>query len=255
MPAVTGGVFLLPFAVAVFLLDRLPPPSAADVAQRSARTVMAGRQRRAFVAHFGIGFAALLLAYFLLTAFRDFRDHYGIELLTALDLGEKKGLFVRTELWALFAVIVTLGFLSLIVDHRRALLLVYGVVGAGFAVIGLATAAFEAGWLSGFWWMAAVGVGVYLAFVPVGAVLFERMMAASRFTGTSAFAIQLADGFGYTGSVLVQILRDVAFAGHNRLAFFLPFAYVVSAAGVALTSVSAVVVLRRTRMGSPLPLG
>ena len=61
--------------------------------------------------------------------------------------------------------------------------------------------------------MIAVGLGMYLAYVPFGAVLFERMMAASRFSGTAVFAIQLADGIGYTGSVLVQLFRDFAF-GH-----------------------------------------
>ena len=95
--------------------------------------------------------------------------------------------------------------------------------------------------------MALVGLGTYLAYVPVGAVLFERMMAGSRLAGTSVFAIQLADGIGYTGSVLLQIYRDVMHGEAARLAFFLPYAKVVSLVGLVLIPVGSAVSLRRLR--------
>ena len=245
MPVVTGLLFLGPFVLAVLLLNRLPPPSAEDVAARSERVSMSGWQRRAFLAHFGIGFGMLLAAYFFLTALRDFRDHYGAEIFDALGLGKQAAIFTRTEVWALFGVIAAVAGLNLIASHRRALITVYGVIVAGFALIGAATIAFRAGMLPGYWWMAAVGLGMYLAYVPFGAVLFERMMAASRFNGTAVFAIMLADGIGYTGSVLFQLFRDIAFGQFNRLEFFVPYAIVVSAAGVLLMTASGAVVVRR----------
>jgi hypothetical protein len=81
--------------------------------------------------------------------------------------------------------------------------------------------------------------------VPFGAVLFERMMAASRFNGTAVFAIQLADGIGYTASVLLQVFRDLAFGHVNRLEFFVPYAVGVSLAGVLLMTASGWLVVRR----------
>jgi len=246
MPAVTGLVFLLPFLIAVLLLNQLPAPSAADIAARSERVTMDARQRRAFLAHFGIGYGMLLTAYFFLTALRDFRDHYGAELFDALGLGARKAIFTRTELWAMLGVILALAALNLIRSHRRALYAVYSVIVAGFALIGLASVAFRAGTLDGYWWMVLVGLGLYLAYVPFGAVLFERMMAASRFTGTAVFAIMLADGIGYTGSVLFQLFRDLMFGGLNRLDFFVPYATGVSISGVLLMTASAILVMRRT---------
>src|SRR5205823_9074791 len=55
MPALTGLMFLPAFLLAVALLHRLPPPDAADVAARSARTPMDRRQRRAFLCYCGAG--------------------------------------------------------------------------------------------------------------------------------------------------------------------------------------------------------
>ncbi len=244
MPAVTGLLFLGPFALSVALLDRLPPPSAADIAARAERVPMGAGQRRAFLAHFGTGFVMLLAAYFFLTALRDFRDHYGAELFDALGLGGQKAIFTRTELWALFGVILTMAGLNLIGNNWWALVTVYAVIVGGFALTGVATVAFRAGAMSGYWWMAAVGLGLYLAYVPFGAVLFERMMAASRFRGTAVFAIQLADGIGYTGSVFFQLFRDLAFGEFNRLEFFVPYALVVSVLGVLLMTASGVLVVR-----------
>lgn len=248
MPVVTGLLFLGPFVIAVVLLNQLPPPSATDVALRAPRVPMDRKQRRAFLAHFGIGFGMLLAAYFFLTALRDFRDHYGAEIFDALGLGAQQGVFTRTELWALL-VIVPLGVLNLIGSHTRALLTVYGVIISGFALIGVATVAFQAGAITGYWWMAAVGLGTYFAYVPFGAVLFERMMAASRFNGTAVFAIQFADGIGYTASVLFMLYRDLAAGQFNRLEFFVPYAIVASTVGVLLMTASAVLVVRTATRG------
>jgi hypothetical protein len=244
MPVVTGLVFLGPFVLAVLLLNQLPPPSPADVESRAERVPMDRKQRRAFLAHFGIGFGMLLAAYFFLTALRDFRDHYGAELFDALGLGAQRAIFTRTELWALLGVVIAVAVLNVIRNHKAALVTVYGVIVGGFALIGVATVAFQAEVISGYWWMAAVGLGMYLAYVPFGAVLFERMMAASRFTGTAVFAIQLADGIGYTGSVLFQLFRDLAFGQFNRLEFFTPYAVVVSVVGVLMMTASGWLVVR-----------
>lgn len=245
MPAATGLLFLLPFVGCVLLLNQIPPPSGADVAARGPRAEMDRTQRGAFLRHYGVGFGMLAVAYFFLTAFRDFRDHYGAEILDALGLGLEKAIFSSTEKWAMFGVMASFAGMYFIRNNRAALGVVYAVITGGFAVIGVATVLYLIGVLSGYWWMAACGVGLYLAYVPYGAVLFERMMAASRFAGTAAFAIQLADGVGYTGSVLSQLLRDLMFGQFDRLQFALPLAVVVSVVGVLLMSASGVVCVRK----------
>jgi hypothetical protein len=250
VPAVAGFVFLLPYLVAVLLLHLLPPPTSADESARSARPNLDAAGRRAFLARVGVGFFLLVLAYFLLTAYRDFRDHYGIEILQALGRAGESGIFVRTDRWALVTVLVALGLLNLIGNHKRAIVAVYGMVLLGFGTIAGATLAYRAGHLDGVDWFAAVGVGLYLAYVPLGTVLFERVVAAARFPGTSVFAVQLADGIGYTGSVLLQLYRDLAHSDIDRLAFFVPFSLVVAAMGSIVTVVGGVAVWRRLDRGT-----
>lgn len=253
MPFVTGAIFLVPFIVAVLLLDRLPPPTPADIAARSPRSNMDRKQRLKFLSHFAALLVPLLIAYFFLTAYRDFRDHYSIEIFESLALDQNRAIFSQTEKWALFGSIAVMASLNLISGNRRALFASYLVIIAGFLIVGGATACYLADSLSGFWWMACVGVGMNLAYVPYGAILFERLMSASRFAGTSVFAIQFADGIGYTGSVFIQLWRDI-FHGHvDRLTFFIPFSIALSLGGATLMAASAIVALRSLPQSSSEP--
>lgn len=247
MPVATGLLFLLPFALGVWLLGRIPAPTAADTAARGERTEMSRTARWAFLRHYGLGFGLLLAAYFFLTMFRDFRDHYGKEVFRALGYGDGKAIFTQTEWPAGFSVLAALACLFLIRRHQAALVAVYAVIAAGFALVGVAAALYLAGVIDGFWMMLLFAVGLYLAYVPYGAMLFERMMAASRFAGTAAFAIQLADGVGYTGSVIIQLLRDFAFGEFDRLWFVVRLGLVVSVAGVLLMTASGILCVRRAK--------
>ena len=72
MPAAVGLHFLPLFFLSVWLLNQLPPPNKTDMAIKTARQPMDGRQRVSFVKHFFPGLCLLLVAYFFLTAYRDF---------------------------------------------------------------------------------------------------------------------------------------------------------------------------------------
>ncbi|OWK41744.1 DUF5690 family protein [Fimbriiglobus ruber] len=251
VPAVAGAIFLGPYLAGVWFLNRLPPPSTADVAARAPRADMTAADRRTLLRQLGPGLIFLLAAYLLLTSYRDFRDHYGREIFLGLGYPSAAGLFTRADRWALVGALAALAGLNAIKSHRRALAVVYVLVLSGFALIGLATAAFQANLLTGLGWISLVGVGLYLAYVPFGVVLFERVMAATRFRGTSVFVVQLADGVGYTGSVAIQLYRDLAHPGVGRLAFFIPLSYAVSIAGIVLATAGAIALYRRLRAHTP----
>jgi hypothetical protein len=67
MPFVTGMVFVPPLCLATWMLERLPAPSADDMAARSARIPMDARSRSAFLARFLPGVVMIAMAYVALT--------------------------------------------------------------------------------------------------------------------------------------------------------------------------------------------
>ena len=249
MPAVTGLHFLPVFLVAVWLLNQLPRPTAADVAARGRREPMRHADRIAFLKQFGLGMLFLCLAYCFLTAYRDFRDNYQVEIFDGLGYSykENRAIISKAETIVMFGVMAALAMLNLIKSNRMGLMAAFAVMTTGVGLLGVSTVLFETKIISGFWWVILTGLGSYLAYVPYGSVLFERLLASTRFVGTAVFAIYLADAIGYTGSVGVQLYRDLAHSEVSRLSFFRGFTYFMSVLGFVCLSSSCLYFIRRHR--------
>jgi hypothetical protein len=251
MPFVTGLVFLPPFLASVWMLQQLPPPAAEDVAARTQRQPMTGAERKAFFVRFGLGLTMLTGLYTLLTAYRDFRDNFAAEIWQAVGQSGKPELFTLTELPVAFAVLVGLALLYRIRDNRRALLAVHGVMGAGTLLVGGATLLFDLGLLPAVPWMVLIGTGLYLAYVPYGCMLFDRLIAASGAAGTAVFMIYVTDAFGYAGSIGVLLYKLLGHPDLSWLAFFRGFSYATAAVCTAAFMVSAWYFARRVPQRDP----
>jgi phosphonate degradation associated HDIG domain protein len=231
MPFVTGLLFLPVFLLSVWLLDQLPAPTLADREARVDRQPMNAGRRFEFMRQLLVGLSLLLVVYFFLTAFRDFRDNYAVEIYGELGFDKNPTILTRSELLVGLGVMVAMGLLNLIQDRRLGLIGAYGFMAAGTAVMGVGTLLLDRGSIDGFWWMILVGLGLYLAYVPYNSVLFDRLIAFTGMTGTAVFAIYVADALGYTGSVGVQLYKDLGEAQMSRLNFLRLFSYALSIGG------------------------
>lgn len=250
MPFAVGMIFLVPFALAVWLLEQLPPPSAEDVDARVERRPMSNGERRAFFRRYASGLVSLFAVYFLLTAYRDFRDNYGVEIFATLGYAEEPAIFTQTELPVAFGVLLALGLLYRIRDNRRALGVTYAIMIIGACTLGFGTLLHDADAISGATWMVLTGIGSYLIYVPYGSILFDRLVAVTGVAGTAVFAIYVADALGYTGSVGVQLYKDFAATEVSRAEFFRSFTLAQAVIGVVLLAASGAYFLRTTRAAS-----
>lgn len=246
MPAATGAVFLPLFLVAVFGLAKLPPPTKSDIDARTKRDVMHGGERRSFFLRFAPGLVALTALYVFLTAYRDFRDNFAADVFAQLGILDA-AVFAKSESIVAVCVLALLGAIFLIRDNRRALLAIHALMGFGVVMIAAATAAFGLGWIDGLTWMIAIGVGLYLAYVPYGCVLFDRLIAATGVVGTAVFMIYVTDAFGYVGSVGILLFKNFGQAELSWLDFLVGFSWVTAGVGALGFSISAAYFARVTR--------
>jgi len=245
MPFAVGAIFLPIFCLSVWAMEQLPRPSEEDVHSRSERTAMSANERWAFVKRFGFGLVTLVLMYVMLTAFRDYRDNYGVEMFTELGYSDDLAIFSKSELPVAFGVMIAMAALNLIKDHKRGFFGALMLMGAGTALVGISTALQQQGAISGMTWMILTGLGSYMAYVPFNSVLFERLMAYTRFTGTAVFAIYIADSMGYLGSVFMQLYKDLLESGSSKLEFFQAYSYLTSILGLLLLGISALYFARK----------
>ena len=234
MPAVVGLHFCPFFFISVWLLNQLPQPTESDIEARTERETMDGPERLSFLKHFLLGIFLLCIAYFFLTAYRDYRDNYQVEIFNELGYvyEDNKTIITQAETIVAFGVICALALVYLIKNNRLGLIGAYGIMVSGILLMGISTILFDAKILDGFWWMTLVGLGAYLTYVPYGSVLFDRLIAHTKYVGTAVFAIYVADAIGYTGSISVQIYEDL-FADDKTgvLGFFRTLTYLMSIVG------------------------
>jgi hypothetical protein len=246
MPAAAGAMFFPLLGLSVWALWQLPPPSPQDEAARVRRAPMDGAARTRFLQRYGPGIALLVLSYVLTTAIRDFRDNFAAEIWTALGFGHAAAVFTASELPVAVLSLTVLAVIIVVRDNTKALLVIHGVVIAGFVLLGASTLAFQAGLLSPLAWMILSGAGLYMAYVPFNAMLFDRLIAASGTVGTAGFLIYVADAFGYLGSCTLLLWRNFGLVQLNWLQVFSASAYGTSVLGTILMGLSALYFLRKT---------
>ena len=251
MPFTVGAIFLVPFFVSAWLLNQIPQPTLEDQAERTERKPMGKAERWAFFRQFRLGFIMLLVAYFFVTAYRDYRDNYMPEILSWLGYNKESvgSLLSTTELWVGFGVLGTLSLLFLVRIHRWGVIGAYSIMIFGCLLLGGGTWMFRQGAIGGEAWIIATGLGGYITYVPFGSVLFDRLIAATHVVATAVYAIYFADATGYLGSILVQIYKDFYASDSSRVDFFVQFNYVMTFTGVVLLCASLVYFLGKIDRG------
>ena len=253
LPFVTGALFVLPMLGSVYALTLLPPPTADDRALRTERKPMSQPERRAFVRDFGPGLVLLIASYVLLTAFRDFRDNFGPEILR--DAGvQDPGIFARTETLVAVGVLVVMALLQRVTDNFRAFVLLNGIMLAGGALVGLSTWAYSTGSLNPGTWFLLTGLGLYMGYVPCNGLYFERLVAAFRYVSTVGFIVTLADWYGYLGSVSVLLYKNFGQGDISFRQFFMYGAYGLSVAYGVLVVTSFLYFRQKFRAESMKPV-
>jgi MFS family permease len=245
VPFYTGLLFAMPLLIFVYLMERIPPPDAADIADRMQRTPMSTDDRHRFVRTFLPGLVACILIYCFATIFRDIRDNFSAEMWKEMGFLNKPAIFSQTETPITIFILILIGSMVMIRNSYKALMTAHGFIASGFIAAGLTTLMFLQGYLSPVWWMTAVGLGLYMVYIPFNAVFFERMIAAFRYTGNVGFLIYLADSFGYVGSVGVLFSKEVFKVQLSWVSFFSNSVMGLSVVGLLLTLFSAVYFRRK----------
>ena len=183
----------------------------------------------------------------LTTALRDFRDNFAPELWAALGVRHAAALLTASELPVAVLSLTVLGVIIVVKDNARALMVIHAVVALGLGLLGASTLLYQSHWLSPIAWMILSGAGLYMAYVPFNAMLFDRLIAVSGTVGTAGFLIYIADASGYVGSCSLLIWRNFGLVELNWLQVFIASAYGTSLVGIVLVIFSAVFFLRKAR--------
>lgn len=221
MPFLTGAIFIPVLLASVFLLNHTPPPSSGDIALKTERKSMNRADRVAFFQRFRSGLIILVLVYMVLTAFRDIRDNFVVEIWKDLRVNVPPELLTQTEIPITLILLLMMGLLVLVKNNFKALFIYHVIIISGLLLALLATLAMLNGWLSPIYWMVATGTGTYMAYIPFNCLLFDRLLASFKYAGNVGFLMYLVDSFGYLGSSGILIFKQFGnYESMSWLAFY-----------------------------------
>lgn len=235
IPFATGVVFALPLLLFIFLMEKIPPPTAEDIALRMDRTPMDAAQRKAFIKTYLPGIIAAVLIYCFATIFRDIRDNFSADMWKEMGYLNQPAIFSKTETPITLIILVLIGSMVMIKNNFKAFMLAHFFIALGFIVAGLSTYLFKLQIIAPYWWMTLVGLGLYMVYIPFNSVYFERLIATFRFSGNVGFLIYVADSFGYLGSVSVLLSKEIFKVQLNWVNFFSNSVMILSVAGVIIS--------------------
>lgn len=240
MPAVTGALFLIPFACFAFLLERMPQPTAEDMTLRSKRDPMTRSDRKQLIRTFMFPLAILVFFYTCLTALRDFRDNFSREIWDAIGYEGDVSVYTLAEIPIAIVVLLALGAMSFIKNNKKAFLYYHYLLLFGVLIIGTNTFLYQMELVSPLVWMMVTGFGLYSCYVPFNGLFFDRMIAVFRIQGNVGFLIYVADAFGYLGSIGVLLYKNFGQGELSWVRFFINSTYLVALIGLVVGILSLV---------------
>ena len=217
MPALIGaGAFPL-LCLTGWMMNRFPKPTAADIASRSERVTLDGRQRWQLFRRFMPLLSLLFVANLLLTVQRDVKEDFIVCIIDVDAISSWD--FARIDA---IATLVLLGVFALLAssnNHRRVLasLLLLSTLGMGtLAYIG---ANFAQAGLSTTTWLFLQSLCIDIAYLSFQTIFFERFIACYKVKGNVGFFIITIDFVGYLGTLGLLFFKEF-YASHIHWASF-----------------------------------
>jgi hypothetical protein len=251
MPSLVGGGAALIFSVFITMLDTIPDPSVEDKKARNERRNITPAETRKFLMRWAPGLIPVTLVYSMLTAYRNFRDYFAPELWQDLMGPDfNPSIFTQSELPVGICTAVAYSLLYWVKDDKKAFFAILGVMFLGGGVILSATLLQTAGLTAPLPWMIMVGVGLFMAYIPPGAMLYDRFNGATGHPYTSVFMIYMSDVCGYSVTLTILFYRNFGESTLKYTEFFYSLSFVVAFAvmgGMALAALYFAFAMRNLR--------
>ncbi len=254
MPAAAGAIFALPLLAGAWMLSRIPPPSHADLAERSERTVMNGDDRRILLRKLAPGLVPLVLMFVLLTVLRGLRDDFAPEMWRGLGVEAAPRDFSVSEFWVGLGCFAMGGAFAVIRDNRKAFFGSLGACAFGFVLLAAALFARDSMNISPMAFMVLIGLGMYIPYVVVHTTVLERLLAVTRERGNLAFLMYIADSCGYLGYSAVVFGKGAIARRADFLAFFTVFAWISVVVSIISLVGAWIYFARRSRVSCTTPV-
>ena len=244
MPFVAGLVFLPLLVLGIWMLNKIPAPDDEDKNLRTERVPMKSAERMVFVKRFAPSILFSILIYVGLTIFRDMRDNFAVEFWNALGYSTMPELLVFSEIPIAIAVLLIISCMILIRNNRIAFYSNHLITFFCGLLLVISTFLFISKLMDPVLWMIVAGFSMYLPYIAIHTMYFERWIAHFRYKSNIGFMMSMADAAGYLGSTIILLVKNFATPNVSWVDFFMVSAIVIGLA-MAVFAIAALYFFKR----------
>ena len=215
MPSVVGLLFFPLYFFCILMLNQLPPPTKLEELDKANRIVMTHQSRLDYFLKFWPGLLALWIGVMFLTAYRDYRDTFAVEIFEDLGYESEPGNLSKSESLVAGILLIPIAALVFCKNNLLAFQLSMLSLMLGSVLLLLSVYIFLGSEYSGFSYYVLTGVASYLAYVPYNSVLYERLIAVLHEPCNIAYLMAVMDALGYLGVFVLYFVAEFGdFDGH-----------------------------------------
>ena len=222
MPALIGAVALPLLLLLGWALNKLPEPNKEDIAMKSERETLNGKQRWELFKSFMPFLSMLFIANIAIVVLRDIKEDF---LVNIIDVSAySPWLFAQIDSVVTLIILGIFGLMVLVKDNLKALSVLFGLIIAGMIVMSIVSFGQQQLRLSLVIWLFIQSLCLYIAYLTFQTIFFDRFIACFRIRGNVGFFIVTTDFLGYTGTVLVLVLKEFCNPDIDWAVFYNQFA-------------------------------
>ena len=222
MPALIGAVALPLLLLLGWALNKLPEPNKEDIAMKSERETLNGKQRWELFKSYMPFLSMLFIANIAIVVLRDIKEDF---LVNIIDVSAySPWLFAQIDSVVTLIILGIFGLMVLVKDNLKALSILFGLIIAGMIVMSVVSFGQQQLRLSPVIWLFIQSLCLYIAYLTFQTIFFDRFIACFKIRGNVGFFIVTTDFLGYTGTVLVLVLKEFCNPDIDWAVFYNQFA-------------------------------
>jgi len=212
LPSFVGWIFFPIFLFFTWMLTMIPPPSKEDIALRRERLPMTSAEKKSVWKSYGVSLVLIIIVYCFVSTLRDFRDSFSVEIWREISPGFNKMVFIQTETISAIILFILIGLYSFVKGNRIGFQLVSVMIFLSILISGGSSILYHLDWIPPFLWMQLVGLGLFMGYMPLQIVFFDRFIALFNVRANAGFFVYTCDSIGYLGSVVLLFFKDIFIA-------------------------------------------
>lgn len=218
MPALIGAVALPLLAILGYVLNALPQPTEEDIAMKSERETLNGEQRWQLFRNFMPFLTLLFIANVVLVILRDIKEDFLVKIIDVSNYSS--WMFAQVDSVVTVIILVIFGLMVFVKSNLKALTVLLSLIIVCMIVMAAVSFGYEHLQLNAVTWLFIQSLCLYMAYLTFQTIFFDRFIACFKIRGNVGFFIAMNDFLGYTGTVIVLVIKEFVSPDINWAVFY-----------------------------------